>query len=294
VQATGNISGWDPGNPHLAAFTGIVFPEGVRDPYVENWFFGLQRQVRSRVIVQLNYVGTGGHKLFRAEDVNRIPGARLPEGTCVTDTFGRKLCSQVNAHTDANGSVINPVGRLNPNFGSLRVWENAANSIYHGLQFSIEKRISHGFQIGGNYSWSHAIDSGSTWYSYGSTANGFSAGDSLTTDLTIPGLDRGNATFDIRHRLTFNYVWELPFFQRAHGTLRTLLGGWQWNGIWSFQSGAHWSPFRGGSSRAPNWRTMGLVPATQARLIQRDALMWARTITWMESRTTVRMLSQIT
>ena len=150
--------------PILAANTAIVFPEGIRDPYVENWFFGVQHQIRAGIVVQLNYVGTAGHKLFRAEAVNRIPGARLPEGTCVTDTFGRKLCSQVNTSEDANGFVINPVGRLNPNQGFLRVWENAGNSIYHGLQLSVQKRMSHGLQIAGNYTWSHAIDSGSTWH----------------------------------------------------------------------------------------------------------------------------------
>ena len=122
----------------------------------------MQHQIRAGIVVQLNYVGTAGHKLFRAEAVNRIPGARLPEGTCVTDTFGRKLCSQVNTNEDANGFVINPVGRLNPNQGFLRVWENAGNSIYHGLQLSVQKRMSHGLQIGGNYTWSHAIDSGSS------------------------------------------------------------------------------------------------------------------------------------
>ena len=248
AQATGNISGWDPSNPHIAANSAIVFPEGIRDPYVENWFFGVQRQIRAGIVVQLNYVGTAGHKLFRAELVNRIPGARLPEGTCVTDTFGRKLCSQVNTSEDANGFVINPVGRLNPNQGSLRVWENAGNSIYHGLQLSVQKHMSHGLQTSGNYTWSHAIDSGSTWHNGQTTANGPAAGDGATTDLTIPNLDRGNATFDIRHRLTFNYVWELPFFPKTHGALGTVLGGWQWNGIWSFQSGAHWSPFRGGGS----------------------------------------------
>ena len=257
VQATGNISGWDPANPSLAVFTGIVFPEGVRDPYVENWFFGLQHQVRSGIIVELNYVGTAGHKLFRSEAVNRIPGARLPEGTCVTDNLGRKLCSQVNTKIDANGFVINPVGRLNPNQGFLRVWENAGNSIYHGLQVSMQKRMSHGLQMGGNYTWSHAIDSGSSWYNGATTANGFSAGDALTTDQTLPGLDRGNATFDIRHRLTFNYVWELPFFRKNQTVWRTLLGGWQWNGIWSFQSGAHWSPFRGGFFSRPEFQDYG-------------------------------------
>jgi hypothetical protein len=295
VQATGNISGWDPANPHIAAFTSIVFPEGIRDPYVENWFLGLQHQARSGIILELNYVGTAGHKLFRAEAVNRIPGARLPEGTCVTDTFGRKLCSQVNTHTDAYGFVINPIGRLNPNQGFLRVWENTANSIYHGLQVSVEKRMSHGFQMGGNYTWSHAIDSGSTWHSGAATANGFSAGDSVTTDLTMPGLDRGNATFDIRQRLTFNYVWALPFLQKSHRWPGAVLGGWQWNGIWSFQSGAHWSPFRGGFfSSGPKFEDYGTGACDPRTFDSTRCFNVGRTTTWTELRTTGRMPSQIT
>jgi hypothetical protein len=253
VQAIGNISGWDPANPHLALVTAIVLPEGIRDPYIENWFLGMQHQIRARIVVQLNYVGTAGHNLFRAEAVNRVPGARLPEGTCVTDNFGRKLCSQVNTTLDANGFMINPSGRLNPNMGSIRVWENVGKSIYHGLQLSVQKHMSYGLQVAGNYTWSHAIDSGSSWRG-GETANGFAAGDAVTTDFTLPGLDRGNSTFDIRHRLTFHYVWELPFFQHSQGWLRAVLGGWQWNGIWSLQSGAHWSPFRGGLAyRGPNF-----------------------------------------
>jgi hypothetical protein len=98
VQATGNISGWDPSNPHVAANTAIVFPEGIRDPYVENWFLGIQRQIRNKLAVEINYVGTADRKLFRAESVNRIAGGQLPDGTCVTDNFGRKLCSQINSN----------------------------------------------------------------------------------------------------------------------------------------------------------------------------------------------------
>src|SRR4029077_336472 len=55
VQATGNISGWDPTNPNLALGTTVVLPDGIRDPYVENWFIGVQRQIRARIIIQLNY-----------------------------------------------------------------------------------------------------------------------------------------------------------------------------------------------------------------------------------------------
>jgi hypothetical protein len=193
--------------------------------------------------MEVNYVGTAGRHLYRADDVNRIPGGGLPEGTCVADASGRRLCSQINTHKAANGLEINPLGTLNPNYGRLRVWENAANSIYHGLQISMRGRFSRGVQFSGNYTYSHSIDSDSTWQSSGTTVNGAAAGDGFATDPTQPGLDRGNSVFDIRHRLIFDYVWVMPGFVNHRGLLPGLLNNWQLNGIWSFQSGAHWSAF---------------------------------------------------
>jgi hypothetical protein len=103
--------------------------------------------------------------------------------------------------------------------------------------------MSRGIEFNAHYTWSHSIDGGSTWHSGATSANGFAAGDGFTTDQTMPALDRGDSVFDIRHRLTLNYVWELPFFRDGSGLKTVILGGWQLNGIWSFQSGAHWSPF---------------------------------------------------
>ena len=244
VGATGNISGWDPSNPHLAQLTSIVFPEGIRDPYVENWFLGVQREIWPRLSVEVNYVGTAGHKLLRAQSVNRVPGGLLPEGVCLNDTFGRRLCSQISDN--------NPFGVLNPNYGDLRVWENVANSSYNSLQASLKQQLSHGLQFGGNYTWSHSIDSGSSWHSGATSANGFGGGDGYSTDQTLPQLDRGNSTFDIRHRLTFNFVWEMPFLRDRHDFVGTMLAGWQLNGIFSRQTGAHWFPYRGGAFSSGN------------------------------------------
>ncbi len=143
AQAFGNLTGWDPSNPNTAILTGIVYPEGIRDPYVYNYFLGFQREIMPRLVVEANYAGTTGHKLFRAENVNRIPGGRLPEGSCVTDNFGRQLCGQVNGD--------NPLGRLNPNFGTLRVWENVSNSNYNSLQLSVKKQATHGMTFNANY-----------------------------------------------------------------------------------------------------------------------------------------------
>jgi hypothetical protein len=195
----------------------------------------VQREIMPKLVVEANYVGTTGHKLFRAQNVNRIPGGRLPAGLCATDNFGRELCSQV--------SDVNPAGRLNPNFGTLRVWENVVNSNYNAFQLAVKKQASHGMSFNFNYTWSHSIDNGSTWHSGSTSANGAGAGDGYTTDVTLPGLDRGNSIYDIRHRIVANYVWELPWYKSQSGAIGHILGGWQYNGIISFQSGAHWEPW---------------------------------------------------
>jgi len=239
AQAAGNLTGWDATNPNLAILTGIVFPEGIRDPYVYNYYLGVQRELLPKLVLEANYVGTTGHKLFRAQNVNRIPGERLPEGDCVTDNLGRRLCSQI----DTVNSPGNAVGRLNPNFGTLRVWANQVNSNYNALQLSLKKQVSHGMAFNVNYTWSHSIDDGSTWHSGSTSSNGAGGGDGYTTDVLLPGLDRGNSIYDVRQRLVANYIFELPFYKSQEGILGHILGGWQYNGIVSWQTGAHWEPW---------------------------------------------------
>ena len=232
-QAVGNITGWDPSNPNKANLTGVIFPTGVRDPYVYNFYFGIQREIMPKTVIDVKYVGTAGHKLFRAEDVNRDPGTELPAGATVVDNLG----------ITRTGTG----GRLNPNYLKLRVWENAVNSNYNSFQGSIKHQMSHGLLFNLDYTWSHSIDNGSTWHSGATTANGSAAGEGYTTTNTDPGLDRGDSIYDIRHRLVLNYVYQLPG-QNLKGAAGAILGGWSYNGIWAFQSGAHWEPTIGSGS----------------------------------------------
>ena len=243
AQAQGNINGWDPSNPNEATLTGIIFPEGIKDPYVYNYYFSVQHELLPKTVVEVDYVGTAGHKLFRAEDINRQPGSFLPAGIHVTDNLGRTwtgLCG-VECFNPVDGSG-NLNGRLNQNYGRLRNWQNQVNSNYNSLQASVKHQMSHGLLFNVNYTYSHSIDDGSTWHSGATTANGAAAGEGFTTDQTIPGLDRGNSIFDIRHRLVANYVYQLPG-QNLKGVLGWVAGGWAYNGIWSFQTGAHWEPY---------------------------------------------------
>jgi outer membrane receptor for ferrienterochelin and colicin len=242
AQTFGNVIGWDQNNPNFAVLTGIVLPKGVRDPYVYNFYLSIQREIWPKTVVDFKYVGTAGHKLFRAEDINRQPGSLLPVdsetniGATVVDNFGRTLTGMG--------------GRLNQNFGRLRAWENAVNSNYNSLQASVKRQMSRGVLFNVDYTYSHSIDNGSTWHSGATTANGTAAGEGFTTDQTLPGLDRGDSIYDIRHRLVVNYVWQLPG-QNLKGAAGAVVGGWSLNGIWTAQSGAHWEPF---TASSPNLR----------------------------------------
>jgi hypothetical protein len=225
----GNIQGWFPTNPNTAFLTGIVFPKGIRDPYIHNYFVGVQYEFLKNTVLEVNWVATRGYKLFRAEQINRFPGVRFPVGTSVT----------------VQGRQLTGFGRqfLNPNYGVLRAWLNTSRSWYDGLQVTVRRAMRNGLMFNANYAWSHSIDTGSGWHSGAVTANGAAAGDGYSLDPTRPELDKGNSTFDIRHRFTLNYVWELPWYKSQQGAAGKILGGWQMNGIVSLQSGAHWTPF---------------------------------------------------
>jgi hypothetical protein len=250
AQAVGNLTGWASSNIDAAFLTGIVLPQGIKDPYVDNYFLGIQREVAPKWVVEADYVGTAGHRLFRAQQINRTVGGALPLGSSLTNNIGETVSGLSDYYLSTslpgapvlNPNSVNSAGFPNPNYGVLRQWANANNSNYSGLQLSVRKQMNHGVLFNANYTWSHSIDNGSSWHDAATTAAGAAAGDGYSTDVVNPGIDRGNSVFDIRQRLSLNYVWNLPG-QNLHGPEGLALGGWTLNGIWSFQSGAHWSPY---------------------------------------------------
>jgi hypothetical protein len=111
-----------------------------------------------------------------------------------------------------------------------------ANSSYHGLQLTVTRRLSHGLQIQGAYTYSHAIDDASDPVVPGEPTNRI-----FPRNNFMLGNERGNSAFDMRHVLVANYVWELPMGRgRAYassGFLGKILEGWQLSGITSLHTG---------------------------------------------------------
>jgi hypothetical protein len=47
----------------------------------------------------------------------------------------------------------------------------------------------------------------------------------------------GPLDYDRQHMLSIGHLWELPFGRRGSNVLSTLLGGWQWNGVFTWSTG---------------------------------------------------------
>jgi hypothetical protein len=112
---------------------------------------------------------------------------------------------------------------------------NRAGEQYHGLETTVEKRLSHGAQGSLSYTWSHSIDD--------VTEQSGTEGNMVVQDWRNIRGDRGNSGFDRRHRLVAHALVDLPFgagrrWLGSGGVISALLRDWQMSAIVSMQSGA--------------------------------------------------------
>ncbi len=175
----------------------------MRNGYIQQYNFSLQRQLGKDWSVEAAYVGNMARKLAGFTDINSP--LRTPNATA---------------------SNIDQRRPLFPTFRQMNQSSGFVNSSYNAFQARAEKRFSRGFTFLGSYTVGKALDEAS-WY------------DSLTfwADQRNRALDKAASDFDRRQMLVLSWVWELPFFASAKGASRTLLGGWSVNGIASFYSG---------------------------------------------------------
>jgi hypothetical protein len=117
---------------------------------------------------------------------------------------------------------------------------NKAYSDYHGLLVTLHKKESHGLQFDLNYTYSHSIDNISAPANQAFGSNG--AGGILCDSLNL-SVCRGNSDFDVRHAISMNAIYELPFghgkafASTVPGWANQIIGGWLVSGIMSWRTG---------------------------------------------------------
>ena len=173
----------------------LAFQRDLRTGYVQHWNFGVQWEAGRERVLEAAYAGSKGSKLPGARDWNQpLPSPNRP----------------------------NP--RPDTRFDDINALESRANSRYHSLQGRFRQTLRGGVTALASYTLAKSIDDASGFFTSAGDAN--YPQDSRRTDL-----ERGLSSFDMRHRLSVSYSWDLPL---GDGTWR---GGWQTYGIWTAETG---------------------------------------------------------
>lgn len=203
--------------------TRTVVAGDFRSPATDQFSFEIQRELTNDAVLKVGYIRTRGTGLFQTVDAN--PRTACPGGNTVVttpQTVPLLLCP-----------------RADPTRGVIRLRGNVANSVYDALQVSLDKRLSQNFSAGVNYTFSTFIDTASE------TFNPSNAEVAVAQDSFNLNSDRARSSFDRPHRLSGNFVYELPFYQSQQGFVGRILGGFQLNSFFTVQSGAPFTILNG-------------------------------------------------
>ncbi len=196
-----------------------------------SWSGGIQQELGFDTVLDVSYVGTKGNRIIRQYNMNQsVPGS------------------------GAQGPRRPFFGDL-PQVVNIQYRTNAFNSSYHSLQTKVRKRYSEGLTAQLSYTYSKYLSN---------AANINGGGNGPPQDFRCFACEWGPAPDDVRHRVVLSHFYELPFGPErrfvSSGVLSHIIGNWDISGIWSMQTGDHFTPqlasstsnSAGGAAQRPN------------------------------------------
>jgi Carboxypeptidase regulatory-like domain/TonB dependent receptor len=219
-------------------------------PYTLNQTLNIQWQPRHDLAVEIGYVGNLGRHEVVPLPFNQAqiasPSSPIRPGTPFEQdyTYGYSIVTQQNTFNPANINNVPGQPYLQTFEGGnvdLRVpyigyssesesYTAAGISAYNALQTHVEKRMSHGIQVGFSYTYSHATDEQSAM---GLFYNG-------NNPLNLRS-GYGLSDFDRTHVINFTYRYELPKFYSESSLRGKFADGWSISGLTVLQSGQPYS-----------------------------------------------------
>ena len=234
------ISSIPPANlPNTAAY--YIMDFNPKRPLVLQWNLNIERQLTPSTTLGIGYVGSRGVHLWIQSDANAIQPMQTPGGNLqwpCPNGFDPMFKTPENTTISLclnppNGIMLGDQDRPDPNIsGTLSIANWSGWYTYHALQVQVKKTMSHGFQIGGNYTWAKNIDIGS----------GAVAADQYTNSVTgllwyCEPCRRGLSDTDVRNNITVDYLWNIPTPVSFAAPLKAILGNWQAGGILTIENG---------------------------------------------------------
>ncbi|MBV9341855.1 MAG: TonB-dependent receptor, partial [Acidobacteria bacterium] len=204
----------------------------IRMPYMENYNLNIQHQISNNLAVQIGYVGSQGHRLFRFRDLNQPSQAAITASDiafaqaipgCIPN--GGPGCLEGNSFgvPRVYGGIF---GDNNPFAAYYLMQEEAtAKSNYNALQASLRLTNWRGLTSIVNYAWSKSLDTASDGEDFENNA-------AQPNDSTRPNLEYGPSNFNVPQRFSWIFGYDLPKF--GAGKLRN---GWGFSSTAVLQSG---------------------------------------------------------
>jgi hypothetical protein len=228
---------------------------GGRAPQYINWSFGMQHALTDTITLTASYVGSEGH--FEVTDGGNGRGYWTnqldPKYLVLGGTNLANKATAANIATIAalgvvpqNGySTFDPAQSIStllkpfPQYSVSDSYSNIANSNYHGLQVSVNKRASHGLTFMVNYTWSKSIDDGGTFRSGYDIPAAFSGDGKFHK---IDSIERSISTSSQPQHIVITGVYDLPFgkghFGGGNAVTSALLSNFKFSSIIQMYSGS--------------------------------------------------------
>jgi hypothetical protein len=196
--------------------------------YVYQWNFNIQRQLTPNMTLLVGYAGSRGfHNPFQADSFNTIVPTKAPNGD-----YYWPIPYADNLSAAAEQALL-----YNPSVNNMMATDWMSKSWYDALTVKLSKKMSHGFQIEGAFTWSKTLD----------TTSGSATGDTFGLDYTTEpwynlSLDKGLSDFDVPRNLVINALWAVPTPKTLGSIGEHMLGGWQVGLITELSDGAPFWP----------------------------------------------------
>jgi hypothetical protein len=227
--------------------------------YVMQWNLSVARELSSSLSVTLGYVGSRGvHQPYRVDNIAMVLPTLTTAGylwPCGPDGTPGTTCARGFSPSGTQANPI-PTSTLNPNFGRITgsFWQ--ADSFYDALQANVTKRISHGLQFGGAYTWGKSIDTLSSTEANDAFPNGLF--NQLFFDQRTT---RGLSDFNVAHTFVLSLTWEVPSPKVESALPKMALSGWQLVGLYKISTGQPFTPIFGGDPRGMKLEETGELPS---------------------------------
>jgi hypothetical protein len=216
--------------PDLLNGQGVTYiPYHTYVPYMQQWHFDIQHQLRGGIVIDAGYVGTRGIHLLFGRDIDQVPASLLGPG---------------------NTQPLRPYPQY---YGiGTNLYDGISN--YQSFQLSAKRQLSRGLGFIVNYTLAKTLDT--------TTAPGWCCASDTWQNAYEPRANYGLALMDVPQLLNGSFIYQLPFgsgktFLNRRGLLNGVIGGWQLSSTYQLHGGLPFTPTMGtanlSSSLAGSW-----------------------------------------